>query len=106
MQISRENNQRRWIVYGNIRGRDLGMCLRRFKERIAQKVVLPPGYTVQYGGQFENQQRAVGRLMVIVPIVIFAVFIMLWMTFGTFKHAFLIILNVPLASPAALSAST
>jgi len=97
MQISRENNQRRWIVYGNIRGRDLGSVFKEIQERIAQKVVLPPGYTVQYGGQFENQQRAVGRLMVIVPIVIFTVFIMLWMTFGTFKHAFLIILNVPLA---------
>ncbi|MCF8128332.1 MAG: efflux RND transporter permease subunit, partial [Deltaproteobacteria bacterium] len=97
MQISRENNQRRWIVYGNIRGRDLGNVFKEIQERIAQKVVLPPGYTVQYGGQFENQQRAVGRLMVIVPIVIFTVFIMLWMTFGTFKHAFLIILNVPLA---------
>jgi len=97
MQISRENNQRRWIVYGNIRGRDLGSVFKEIQERIAQKVVLPPGYTVQYGGQFENQQRAVGRLMVIVPIVMFTVFIMLWMTFGTFKHAFLIILNVPLA---------
>ncbi len=97
MQISRENNQRRWIVYGNIRGRDLGNVFKEIQERIAQKVLLPPGYTVEYGGQFENQQRAVGRLMVIVPIVIFTVFIMLWMTFGTFKHAFLIILNVPLA---------
>jgi len=97
MQISRENNQRRWIVYGNIRGRDLGNVFREIQERIAQKVDLPAGYTVQYGGQFENQQRAVGRLMVIVPIVIFTVFVMLWMTFGTFKHAFLIILNVPLA---------
>jgi cobalt-zinc-cadmium resistance protein CzcA len=97
MQISRENNQRRWIVYGNIRGKDLGSVFKEIRERIAQKVVLPPGYTVQYGGQFKNQQRAMGRLMVIVPIVIFMVFIMLWMTFGTFKHAFVIILNVPLA---------
>jgi cobalt-zinc-cadmium resistance protein CzcA len=97
MQISRENNQRRWIVYGNIRGRDLGSVFREIQERIDQKVFLPPGYAVQYGGQFENQERAVGRLMVIVPIVIFAVFIMLWMTFGTFRHAFVIILNVPLA---------
>ena len=57
---------------------------------------MPPGYTVQYGGQFENQERAAGCLMVIVPIVIFVVFIMLWMTFGTLKHAFVIMLNVPL----------
>ena len=97
MQISREDNQRRWIVYGNIRGRDLGGVFREIRERIAQKVVLPPGYTVQYGGQFKNQQRAMMRLMVIVPIVIFTVLIMLWMTFGTFRHAFVIILNVPLA---------
>ena len=97
MQISREDNQRRWIVYGNIRGRDLGGVFKEIRERIAQKVVLPPGYTVQYGGQFKNQQRAMMRLMVIVPIVIFTVFVMLWMTFGTFKHAFVIILNVPLA---------
>jgi len=97
MQISREDNQRRWIVYGNIRGRDLGGVFNEIRERIAQKVVLPPGYTVQYGGQFKNQQRAMMRLMVIVPIVIFTVFVMLWMTFGTFKHAFVIILNVPLA---------
>lgn len=97
MQISRENNQRRWIVYGNIRGEDLGSVFKEIRERIAQKVQLPPGYTIEYGGQFKNQQRAMGRLMVIVPIVIFMVFIMLWMTFGTFKHAFVIILNVPLA---------
>ncbi len=97
MQISREKNQRRWIVYGNIRGRDLGGVFRDIRNRISDKVVLPPGYTVEYGGQFENQQRALARLMVIVPIVIFMVLVMLWMTFGTFKHACLIILNVPLA---------
>ena len=97
MQISREKNQRRWIVYGNVRGKDLGSVFKEIRERIAQKVVLPPGYTVEYGGQFENQERAMARLMVIVPMVIAAVFIMLWITFGTFKHACLIILNVPLA---------
>ena len=97
MQINRENNQRRWIVYGNIRGRDLGSVFNEIRERIAQKVALPPGYTIQYGGQFENQQRAMARLMVIVPMVIAAVFIILWMSFGTLRHACVIILNVPLA---------
>jgi cobalt-zinc-cadmium resistance protein CzcA len=97
MQISRESNQRRWIVYGNIRGRDLGGVFKDIRERIANLVDLPPGYTIEYGGQFENQQRALARLMVIVPIVIFVVFIMLWMTFGTFRHACVIILNVPLS---------
>lgn len=97
MQISREKNQRRWIVYGNIRGRDLGGVFRDIRDRIAAKVNLPPGYTVAYGGQFENQQRSLGRLMIIVPIVISMVFIMLWMIFGTFRYAGVIILNVPLA---------
>ena len=97
MQINRENNQRRWIVYGNIRGKDLGSVFNEIRERIAQKVVLPPGYTIQYGGQFENQQRAMARLIIIVPMVIAAVFIILWMSFGTLRHACVIILNVPLA---------
>ena len=97
MQINRENNQRRWIVYGNIRGRDLGSVFDEIRKRIAQKVKLPPGYSIQYGGQFENQQRAMARLMVIVPMVIAAVFIILWMSFGTLRHACMIILNVPLA---------
>ncbi len=97
MQISRENNERRWTVFGNIRGRDLGGVFKEIRERIAQKVVLPPGYTIQYGGQFENQQRAMDRLIIIVPMVITAVFIMLWMSFGILRHACVIMLNVPLA---------
>jgi len=97
MQISRENNQRRWIVQGNIRGRDLGGVFKDIRQRIDQKVALPPGYSIEYGGQFENQQRAMARLSIIVPAVLAAVFIMLWMSFGTMRHAFMIILNVPLA---------
>jgi cobalt-zinc-cadmium resistance protein CzcA len=97
MQISRENNQRRWIVQGNIRGRDLGSVFKDIRQRIGQRVALPPGYSIEYGGQFENQQRAMARLSIIVPAVLAAVFIMLWMSFGTMRHAFMIILNVPLA---------
>jgi heavy metal efflux system protein len=97
MQISREKNQRRWIVQGNVRGRDLGGVFKHIRQAIAEKVVLPPGYTIEYGGQFENQQRAMSRLAIIVPSVIVAVFIMLWMSFGAMRHAFMIILNVPLA---------
>ncbi|MFO7600148.1 MAG: CusA/CzcA family heavy metal efflux RND transporter [Candidatus Desulfacyla sp.] len=97
MQISRENNQRRWIVQGNVRGRDLGGVFRDIRQAIAEKVTLPPGYTIEYGGQFENQQRAMSRLAIIVPSVIAAVFIMLWISFGALRHAVMIILNVPLA---------
>jgi len=97
IQINREKNQRRWVVKGNVRGRDLGGVIADIQQRVAEKVNLPPGYYVEYGGQFENQQRAMGTLAVIVPIVILAVFIMLYMTFGSIRHAFIIILNVPLA---------
>ena len=97
IQINREKNQRRWIVQGNIRGRDMGSVVADIQQRVAEKIKLPPGYTVEYGGQFENQQRAMTRLAIIVPIVITGVFFMLWMTFNSMRQAFIIIVNVPLA---------
>jgi cobalt-zinc-cadmium resistance protein CzcA len=97
IQINREKNQRRWIVQGNIRGRDMGSVVADIQQRVAEKIKLPPGYTVEYGGQFENQQRAMTRLSIIVPIVITGVFFMLWMTFNSMRQAFIIVVNVPLA---------
>ncbi|MGE4488082.1 MAG: efflux RND transporter permease subunit [Kiritimatiellales bacterium] len=97
IQINREKNQRRWIVQGNVRGRDLGSVAADIRERIKDRVKLPPGYFVEYGGQFENQQRAMARLSIIVPIVIAAVFVLLWMTFGAWRDAVIIIINIPLA---------
>jgi cobalt-zinc-cadmium resistance protein CzcA len=97
IQINREKNQRRWIVQGNVRGRDLGGVVADIQARIAEKVELPPGYTIEYGGQFENQQRAMKRLAIIVPTVIALVLVMLWMSFGVMRHAMIIIVNVPLA---------
>lgn len=97
IQINREKNQRRWIVQGNVRGRDLGGVVADIRQRIADKVTLPPGYTIEYGGQFENQQRAMKRLAFIVPTVIVLVLAMLWMAFGVMRHAVIIIANVPLA---------
>ncbi|MFI4911095.1 MAG: efflux RND transporter permease subunit [Sedimentisphaeraceae bacterium JB056] len=97
IQVNREKNQRRWIVQGNIRGRDLGGVIADIKERIEEKVELPAGYFIEYGGQFENQQRAMTRLSIIVPIVLVLIFLLLYLTFGSIKEAFLIILNVPLA---------
>ena len=97
IQINREKNQRRWVVQGNVRGRDLGGVVADIQARIAEEVDLPPGYTIEYGGQFENQQRAMKRLSVIVPTVIGLVLLMLWMAFGTMRHAWIILVNVPLA---------
>ena len=97
IQINREKNQRRWIVQGNVRGRDLGGVVADIRRRIADTVSLPPGYTVEYGGQFENQQRAMKRLSLIVPTVLALVVVMLWLSFGVMRHALIIIANVPLA---------
>jgi cobalt-zinc-cadmium resistance protein CzcA len=96
IQINREKNQRRWIVQGNIRGRDLGGVVEDVYERISEKVNLPPGYFIEYGGQFENQQRAMRRLSIIVPIVIALVFGLLWISFGSARQALIVILNIPL----------
>jgi len=97
IQINREKNQRRWVIQGNVRGRDLGSVVADIKKSIANNIELPPGYYVEYGGQFENQQRAMARLTIIVPIVITLVFLMLCLTFGSLGEALLIIINVPLA---------
>ncbi|AQT69124.1 Cation efflux system protein CzcA [Anaerohalosphaera lusitana] len=97
IQVNREKNQRRWIVQGNVRGRDLGSVVADIKDRIDGRIDLPAGYFVEYGGQFENQQRAMARLSIIVPIVLVLIFLLLYLTFGSIKEALLIIINVPLA---------
>jgi cobalt-zinc-cadmium resistance protein CzcA len=97
VQISRENGQRRIGVELNIKGRDIGSFVAEAKKKIRENVSLPGGYYVTWGGQFENQQRAMKRLTVIVPIVIVLIFFFLTTTFGSLKLASLIILNLPFA---------
>jgi cobalt-zinc-cadmium resistance protein CzcA len=97
IQVNREKNQRRWIVQGNVRGRDLGSVVVDVQTRIAEQVELPSGYVVEYGGQFENQQRAMGTLMIIVPMVIVAIFLLLYLSCRAWGPALMIIANVPLA---------
>lgn len=97
VQIQREKNQRRWIVQGNIRGRDLGSVVAEIRERISQQVKLPVGCAVDFGGQFENQQRAMDRLSMILPVCLGLIVLMLYMTFGEFRPTAIILLGVPLA---------
>jgi cobalt-zinc-cadmium resistance protein CzcA len=97
LQINREKNQRRWMIQANVRGRDLGGVVSDIQRLIAENVSLPPGYYIDYGGQFENQQRAMKRLIIIVPIAILLIFLMLYMTFDDFRNSMLIIINVPLS---------
>ncbi len=95
--ITRENGQRRIVVQCNVRGRDLGGFVDEAQERIAAKLSLPPGYTVDWGGQFENQRRANRRLLLVVPASILIIFGLLFATFGNVPQALLILLNVPFA---------
>lgn len=96
-QISREDNQRRIVIQCNVRGRDMGGFVAQARALVDEKVDLPPGYYVTWGGQFENQERAMKRLSIIVPLTIFLIFVVLFSAFNSLKNALLIILNVPFA---------
>jgi heavy metal efflux system protein len=97
IQINRENNQRRWIIQGNVRGRDMGSVVADIQKQIKENIKLPSGYYIEYGGQFENQQRAMKRLMIIVPLALLLIALMLYLTFRSFKNTLLILINIPLA---------
>lgn len=96
--INREDGQRRAAVMINIRGRDLGSWVKEAQAEIKREVPMPPGYSIVWGGQFENQQHALHRLSIVVPIVLFLIFILLFFTFHSIKNASLIMLNVPFAT--------
>jgi hypothetical protein len=95
--ITHENAQRMIIVQSNVRGRDLGGFAADVQRQVAARVPLPPGYFVSYGGQFENQQRAMSRLALIVPVVLLLIVGLLYASFGNGRHALLVMLNVPFA---------
>ena len=96
-QISRDMGQRRIVVLCNVTDRDIGGFVKEAQEKIDAAVKLPPGYTMTWGGQFENQQRAMKRFAIVVPITIAAIFLLLFGSFGSVKQAVLIILNIPFA---------
>jgi cobalt-zinc-cadmium resistance protein CzcA len=97
-QIGRENGMRRVVVQCNIRGRDLGGFVGEAREAIGPVVAaLPEGYFVDIGGQFENQQRAMRRLAVVVPVSILLIFLMLFSAFNSLKSALLVLANLPFA---------
>ena len=97
LQINRENNQRRWVISGNVRGRDMGGVVADIKNKIESNVKLPSGYYLEYGGQFQNQQRAMKRLAIIVPVSLGLIFLLLYMSLGNLRSALLIYVNVPMA---------
>ncbi len=96
-QIRRDDVQRRVVIQSNVEGRDMGGLVAELQQRINDEIDLPTGYTVVFGGQFENQQRAQARLMIVVPLSLGLIFLLLYFAFSSVGQALLIMLNVPLA---------
>ena len=95
--ILRENVQRRIVVSCNVAGRDLGGVVDDIQAAVAQQVPMPAGYRVEYGGQFESQQSATERLLILGVAVIAGLFMILVLAFGRARDALLVMLNLPLA---------
>ena len=97
-QISREKSMRRVAAEANIRGRDLGGFVAEVKKSLAQiESELPPGYFLEFGGQFENQQRAMQRLSIVVPIALLLILFFLYLALGSLRDSLLVVLNLPFA---------
>ena len=97
-QISRELGKRRIVVGVNVKDRDLGSFVAELQQKVEKRVKLPEGYYLEWGGQFQNMERALGHLAIIVPVTIGAIFFLLFLLFGSVKMATLIILVLPFAS--------
>jgi cobalt-zinc-cadmium resistance protein CzcA len=98
-EISHENASRLIVVEGNVRGRDIGSFVEEAKSLFDQKkIVLPTGYRAEFGGQFENLERASKRLFIVVPLSLFLIFLLLFSTFNSLRQAVLVFTGIPLAA--------
>ncbi|MGE5946353.1 MAG: efflux RND transporter permease subunit [Betaproteobacteria bacterium] len=97
-QISRELGKRRIVVGVNVKDRDLGSFVSELQQKVEQQIKLPEGYYLEWGGQFQNMERALGHLTVIIPITIAAIFFLLFLLFNSLRFATLIITVLPFAS--------
>jgi len=97
VSIGREKGQRFVVVRSNVGGRDLVGFVEEARKAVEEKVKLPTGYTIEFGGQFENQQRAAATLTLVVPIALGLIFLLLFSTFGSVRQAVLVLSNIPLA---------
>lgn len=96
-QISHESSRRRVVVEVNVRGRDISGFVEEAKHSIESKVKLPPGYSLVWGGQFENLENARRRLFIVIPVCLFLIFILLFSAFNSVKQALLVFTGIPLA---------
>jgi cobalt-zinc-cadmium resistance protein CzcA len=97
-EIGRESSQRRIAINFNVRGRDVQSAVAEIQAKLASKLVLPPGYSLDYGGQFENLQRAKTRLLVVVPLALALIFTLLFFTFNSVVETLMIFSAIPLAA--------
>lgn len=97
VKIDRERGARMVVVTSNVKDRDLVSFVEEAKTRVLNEVKLEEGYSIKWGGQFENQQRAASRLAIVVPVAIGLIFLILFATFGAIKQAMLILSNIPFA---------
>lgn len=97
-KIRHENGQRYALVQSNLEGRDLGGFIQEIKQKIDTQIKLPEGYYIKFGGQFENQERAMKKLSIVVPLAILLIFILLFLNYGSIKDSLIVILNVPFAT--------
>jgi len=95
--VERERGQRFAVVQTNIAGRDMVGFVEDARQRVAETIELPPGYFIEWGGQFENQQRAAARFAIVIPASLGLIFLMLFSTFGSVKQAALVFSTVPFA---------
>ncbi|MGC4082100.1 MAG: efflux RND transporter permease subunit [Vicinamibacterales bacterium] len=102
--INHENGERRIVIQTNVRGRDVGSFVAEAAEKLATSVHLPSGYYLTWGGQFENQQRAMARLTLVIPLSIAIIFLLLFVTFQRLRQATLVLLNVPFAMVGGITA--
>jgi cobalt-zinc-cadmium resistance protein CzcA len=104
--IQREWSRRRITVQCNVRGRDVASVVADAKDRIAEQVNLPQGYTVEWGGQFENMERANRRLKIIVPMALGLIFIMLYLSLGSVRDLLIVATGIPLGAVGGVGALT
>ncbi|BAN35726.1 CzcA family heavy metal efflux pump [Sulfuricella denitrificans skB26] len=97
VKIDRENSQRYAVVQSNVRGRDLVSFVEEAKLAVEKLAPSPAGYSLTWGGQFENQQRAAARLAIVVPVALAMIHLLLFATFGSMRQAWLVFANIPFA---------
>ncbi|MEJ5173188.1 MAG: CusA/CzcA family heavy metal efflux RND transporter [Hydrogenothermaceae bacterium] len=97
-KIRHENGQRYALIQSNLKDRDLGSFINELREKINREIKLPEGYYIKFAGQFENQERAMKKLSIIIPIVILLIFVVLYINYNSARDSLIVLLNVPFAT--------